>query len=55
MEKECCNHVEENHKLIHQEEGVIVIQAVFNDVFEEALGFRVSSKHGGGNGTAKEE
>jgi hypothetical protein len=39
----------------HQEEGVIVIQAVFDDVFEEALGLRVSSEHGGGHGTAKEE
>jgi hypothetical protein len=47
--------VEENHKSLHQEEGVIVIQAVFNDVFEEALGFRVSSEHGGGHSTAKEE
>jgi hypothetical protein len=47
--------VEENHKSLHQEEGVIVIQAVFDDVFEEALGFRVSSKHGGGYGNAKEE
>jgi hypothetical protein len=47
--------VEENHKSLHQEEGAIVIQAVFDDVFEEALGFRVSSEHGGGHGTAKEE
>jgi hypothetical protein len=47
--------VEENHKSLHQEEGVIVIQAVFDDVFEKALGFRVSSEHGGGHGTAKEE
>jgi hypothetical protein len=47
--------VEENHKFIHQEEGVIVIQAVIDDVFEEALGVRVSSEHGGGYGTAKEE
>jgi hypothetical protein len=46
--------VEENHKFILQEEGVIVIQAVVDDVFEEALGFRVSSEHGG-YGTAKEE
>jgi hypothetical protein len=27
----------------------------FDDVFEEALGFRVSSKHGEGHGTTKEE
>jgi hypothetical protein len=47
--------VEENHKSLLQEEGFIVIQAVFNDVFEEALGFRVSSEHGGGHDTAKEE
>jgi hypothetical protein len=47
--------VEENHKFILQEEGVIVIQAVIDDVFEEALDFRVSSEHGGGYGTAKEE
>jgi hypothetical protein len=47
--------VEENHKSLHQEEGVIAIQVVFNDVFEEALGFRVSSEYGGGHGTAKEE
>jgi hypothetical protein len=31
--------VEENHKSLHQEEGVIFVQAIFNDVFEEALGF----------------
>jgi hypothetical protein len=47
--------VEENHKSLHQEEGVVVVQAIFYDVFEEALGFRVSSKHGGGHDTAKEE
>jgi hypothetical protein len=47
--------VEENHKSLHQEEGVVVVQAIFDDVFEEALGFRVSSEHGGGHVTAKEE
>jgi hypothetical protein len=47
--------VEENHKSLHQEEGVIIVQAIFDDVFKEALGFRVSSEHGGGHGTAKEE
>jgi hypothetical protein len=31
--------VEENHKSLHQEEGVIVIQADFDDIFKEALGF----------------
>jgi hypothetical protein len=47
--------VEENHKSLLQEEGFIVIQAVVDDVFEEALGFRVSSEHGDGYGTTKEE
>jgi hypothetical protein len=48
--------VEENHKSLHQEEGVfVVVQAIFDDIFEEALGFRVSSEHGGGHGTTKEE
>jgi hypothetical protein len=47
--------VEENNKSLHQEEGVIIIQALFDDVFEEALGFRVSSEHGGGHDTTKEE
>jgi hypothetical protein len=47
--------VEENHKSLLQEEGFIVIQAVVDDVFEEALGFRVSSEHGGGYDTTKEE
>jgi hypothetical protein len=47
--------VEENHKSLLQEEGFIVIQAVFDNVFKEALGFRVSSEQGGGHGTAMEE
>jgi hypothetical protein len=47
--------VAENHKSLHQEKGVVVVQAIFDDVFEEELGFRVSSKHGGGHDTAKEE
>jgi hypothetical protein len=51
----CSNHVEENHESLHQEEGVIAIQALFDDIFEEALDLRVSSEHGGGHGTAKEE
>jgi hypothetical protein len=34
--------VEENHKSLLQEEGFVIIQAVVDDVFEEALGFRVS-------------
>jgi hypothetical protein len=33
----------------------IIIQAVVNDVFKEALGFRVSSEHGDRYGTTKEE
>jgi hypothetical protein len=44
--------VEENLKSLHQEEWVIIVQAIFDDVFEEALSFRVSSDHGGGYGTA---
>jgi hypothetical protein len=47
--------VEENHKSLLQEEGFIVIQAVVDDVFEEALGFRVSSEHGEGYDTTKEK
>jgi hypothetical protein len=35
--------------------GFIVIQAIVDDVFEEALGFRISSEHGDGYGTTKEE
>jgi hypothetical protein len=31
--------VKENHKSLHQEEGVIVVQAIFDDIFEEALGY----------------
>jgi hypothetical protein len=41
--------------LFTKKKGVIFIQAVFDDIFEEALGFRVSSEHGGEHGTAKEE
>jgi hypothetical protein len=37
--------VEENQKSLHQEEEVVVVQAIFDDVFKEALGFRVSSEH----------
>jgi hypothetical protein len=44
-----------NHKSLHQEEGVVIVQAIFDDVFEEALGFQISSEHGGGHDTAKEE
>jgi hypothetical protein len=31
--------VEENHASLHQEEGVVVVQAIFDDIFEKALGF----------------
>jgi hypothetical protein len=27
--------VKENHKSLHQEEAVVVVQAIFDDVFEE--------------------
>jgi hypothetical protein len=47
--------VEENHKSLLQEEGFIFIQAVVDDIFEEAFGFRVSSEHGDGYDTTKEE
>jgi hypothetical protein len=47
--------MEENYKSLHQEEGVIVVQAIFDDVFEEALSFQVSLEHGGGHDTTKEE
>jgi hypothetical protein len=35
--------MEENYKFFHQEEGIIVIQAFMDNVFEEAPGFRVPS------------
>jgi hypothetical protein len=47
--------MEENYKSLHQEEGIIVVQAFIDNIFEEALGFRVSSEYGGGHDTAKEE
>jgi hypothetical protein len=31
--------VEENYKPFYQEEGIIVIHAIIDNVFEEALGF----------------
>jgi hypothetical protein len=34
---------------------VVVIQAVVDDIFEEALGFRVSPEHGHRYGATKEE
>jgi hypothetical protein len=47
--------MEENYKPFHQEKRIVVIQAIIDNIFEEALGFRVSSKYGGGHGTAEEE
>jgi hypothetical protein len=47
--------MEESYKPFHQEEGIIVVQAIIDNLFEEVLGFRVSSEHGGGHGTAEEE
>jgi hypothetical protein len=47
--------MEENYKSFHQEEGIIVVQAFIDNLFEEALDFRVSSEYGGGHGTADEE
>jgi hypothetical protein len=45
--------MEQSYKTFHQEEGIIVVQA-FDNLFEEALGFRISSEYGGGHGTAEE-
>jgi hypothetical protein len=47
--------MEENYKPFHQEEGIIVLQAFIDNLFEEALGFRVSSEYGGRHNTAEEE
>jgi hypothetical protein len=30
--------VEENYKHFHQEEGIIIVQAIIDNLFEEALG-----------------
>jgi hypothetical protein len=46
--------MEKSYKPFHQEEGIIVVEA-FDNLFEEALGFRVSSEYGGGHGTTEEE
>jgi hypothetical protein len=27
------------NKSLHQEEGVVIVQAIFDDIFEEALSF----------------
>jgi hypothetical protein len=53
--RESASTMEENYKSFHQEEGIIIIQAIIDNLFEEALGFRVSSEHGGGHDTAEEE
>jgi hypothetical protein len=47
--------MEENYKSFHQEEGIIAVQAIIDNLFEEALGYRVSLEHGGGHGTTEEE
>jgi hypothetical protein len=36
-EGECSNHVEESNKSFHQEERIIVVQAIIDNLFEEAL------------------
>jgi hypothetical protein len=52
--RESATIMEESYKSFHQEEGIIVVEAI-NNFFKEALGFRVSSEYGGGHGTAEEE
>jgi hypothetical protein len=47
--------MKENYKSLHQEEGIIVVKAIIDNLFEEALGFRVSSEHGGGHDATEEE
>jgi hypothetical protein len=47
--------MEGNYKSFHQEEGIIVVQAIINNLFEEALGLRVSLEYGGGHDTTEEE
>jgi hypothetical protein len=47
--------MEENYKSFHQEEGIIVVQAIINNLFKEAISFQVSSEYGGGHGTTEEE
>jgi hypothetical protein len=47
--------MEENYKSFHQEEGIIVVQAIIDNLFEETLGFQVSSEYGGGHDTTEEE
>jgi hypothetical protein len=47
--------MEESYKPFYQEEGIIVVQAFIDNLFEEALGFRVSSEDGGRHDTTEEE
>jgi hypothetical protein len=47
--------MEKNYKSFHQEEGIIVVQAFIDNLFEEALGFGVSSENEGGHDTTEEE
>jgi hypothetical protein len=47
--------MEESYQPFHQEEGIIVVQAFIDNLFEEALGFQVSSDYGGGHNTAEVE
>jgi hypothetical protein len=47
--------MEEKYKSFHQEEEIIVVQAIIDHLFEEALGFRVSSEYRGGHGATEEE
>jgi hypothetical protein len=53
--RESATTMDENYKSFHQEEGIIVVQAFIDNLFKEALGFRVSSEYGGGYGTTEEE
>jgi hypothetical protein len=47
--------MEESYKPFLQKEGIIIVQAIIDNLFEEAFGFRVSSEYGGGHDTAEEE
>jgi hypothetical protein len=47
--------MEESYKPFRQEEGIIVVQAIIDNLFEEALGFQVCSEYGGGHDTTKEK
>jgi D-tyrosyl-tRNA(Tyr) deacylase len=46
--------VEENYKSFYQE-GIIVVQAIIDNLFEEAFDFRVSLEYGGGHYTVEVE